>query len=161
MRSLPYPAHVNERAARLTAAFVVAALLLAGLTGGAWLLPLLALGFVLRATVGPRFSPLARLAAALAARLFPPRPVAAAPKRFAQGIGATVLTAAAALAYDRHAPAAWALAGVVVLFATLEATVGFCMGCWIYGRLQRHGLLGPAVCVDCAPTESAVSGGHV
>jgi hypothetical protein len=161
MRSLPYPARVNERAARLTAAFVAAALLLAGLTDSAWLLPVLALGFVLRVTVGPRFSPLARLAAALAARLLPLRPVAAAPKRFAQGIGAVVLTPAAVFAFGGYAQAAWVLAGVVALFATLEAALGFCMGCWIYGRLQLSGVLGPAVCVDCGPVRSSRSAAHV
>ncbi len=151
MRSLPYPARVNERAARLTAAFVAVILLLAGLTGSAWLLPVLALGFVLRVTVGPRYSPLARLAAALAARFWTARPVAAAAKRFAQAIGAVVLTTASTLVYGGYAETAWALAGIVALFATLEATLGFCVGCWIYGRLQRNGWLGPAVCVDCAP----------
>jgi Domain of unknown function (DUF4395) len=151
MRSRNYPAQLNERAARLTAAFVAVALLLAGLTGSVWLLPVLALGFVLRATAGPRFSPLARLAAALALRFWPVRPVAAAPKRFAQGIGAAVLASASLLAYGGYAATAWGLAGVVALLATLEATLGFCMGCWIYGRLQRNGWLGPAVCVDCAP----------
>lgn len=151
MRSREYPDRLNERAARLTAGFVAVALLLAGLTGSVWLLPVLALGFVLRATVGPRFSPLARLAAVLAQRFWPARPVAAAPKRFAQGLGAAALTSASALAYAGYGATAWGLAGVVALFATLEATLGFCMGCWIYGRLQRNGWLGPAVCVDCAP----------
>ena len=155
MRSLPYPARVNERAARLTAAFVAAILLLAGITGSAWLLPVLTLGFLLRVTVGPRYSPLARLAAALAARFWTAHPVAAAAKRFAQGIGALVLTTASALVYGGYAETAWALAGMVALFATLEATLGFCVGCWIYGRLQRNGWLGPAVCVDCAPARTA------
>ncbi len=154
--SLPsYPLQVNERAARLTAAFVATALLLAGLTRSPWLLPILALGFVLRVTLGPRFSLLSRLAAALAARLFPPRPVSAAPKRFAQGFGATLLAVAATLAYLGSPRLAWDVAGVVALFATLEAALGFCAGCWIYGRLQSNGFLGPEVCVDCGPRKGA------
>jgi hypothetical protein len=155
MRFQPYPIRLNERAIRTNAAFVAVALLLAGLGGQTWLLPVLALGFVVRATVGPRFSPLARLASALAARIFAARPVTAAPKRFAQGIGAVVLTTAATLAYSGHAQAAWALAGMVAILASLEAGLGFCTGCWIYSRLQQAGILGPAVCVDCAPTRAA------
>jgi hypothetical protein len=155
MRSVLYPTHVNERAARLNAVFVVAVVVLAWLTGSVWALPLLALGFVLRVTLGPRFSPLGRLAATLATRLWPVRAVPAAPKRFAQAIGALILTTACVLAYGGRTRAAWVVAGVVAVFATLEAALGFCMGCWVYGRLQVSGLLGPAVCVDCAPTKSA------
>jgi hypothetical protein len=154
MRSMRFPTQLNERAARLNAAFVVATILPAWLTSSTWILPLLALGFVLRATLGPRFSPLGRAASALAARLWPTHVVAAAPKRFAQGIGAVCLTAAALLAFTGHAPTGWALAGVVAVFATLEAALGFCMGCWIYGRLQATGLFGPAVCIDCGPIKA-------
>ena len=154
MRSTRYPAQLNERAARITAGFVVALLASAWIARASWLLPLLALGFVVRASLGPRYSPLARLAAALATQLGPPRPVPAAPKRFAQGIGAVVLTLASGLAYGGSTRPAWALAGMLVVFASLEAVLGFCAGCWIFGRLQRLGVLGPAVCVDCAPARA-------
>jgi hypothetical protein len=49
---------------------------------------------------------------------------------------------------------AWLLVALVVLFATLEAALGFCMGCWIYARLQRRGLVPADACTDCAPLES-------
>lgn len=148
-----YPATVDERAARVSAALVGLTIGLAWVVHATWLVPLLALGFILRAAFGPRYSPLGRLAAALAARLQAARLVASAPKRFAQGIGATCLTAASALWVTGFETAAWILAALVAVFATLEAGAGFCMGCWIYGRLQASGLIGPAVCVDCGPAE--------
>ncbi len=42
-----------------------------------------------------------------------------------------------------------------VIFATLEAAVPFCMGCWVYGRLQAAGVFPADACVDCAPQGSA------
>ena len=35
--------------------------------------------------------------------------------------------------------------------ATLEASLAFCMGCWIYARLQALGLIAADACTDCAP----------
>ena len=34
--------------------------------------------------------------------------------------------------------------------ALAEAALGFCLGCWMYGRLQRVGLIPDDACVDCA-----------
>ena len=81
MKQAPCPRTVNERAARPTAALVAAAIALAWLTSSPWILPLLALGFVLRVTAGPRYSPLARAASAPAARFWAPHLVVSAPKR--------------------------------------------------------------------------------
>lgn len=150
MTLFSFPSHVNERAARLVATGVVLALAAALLFGFAWLVPLLALGFLLRVGWGPKVSPLARVAVAVAAR-FPSRSVAGAPKRFAQGIGATFSLAASALLFTGHPGAGWRLAGVLLFFATLEATAGFCAGCFAYARLQAWGLFPPDACVDCAP----------
>ena len=44
------------------------------------------------------------------------------------------------------------LAGCVVLVTAdrrLEAFAGFCLGCWIFGRLQRAGLIPADVCEAC------------
>jgi hypothetical protein len=157
MNNPAYPATVNEGAARVSAALVGLTIGLAWVVRGTWLLPLLALGFILRAAFGPRYSLIGRLAAALALRLQAPqapRLVASAPKRFAQVIGATCLTIASVLWVIGFEPAAWILAALVTVFATLEAGAGFCLGCWIYGRLQASGLIGPAVCVDCGRAQS-------
>lgn len=151
MAFFSFPTQINEHAARLVAGTVA----LAGATslalGLRWVVPVLALGFLLRVSWGPRFSPLARAAMTLAPRLWAPVPVFGAPKRFAQGVGAVFTVTASALLFTGHPTAGWALIGTLVVFATLEAAFAFCMGCWVYGRLQAAGLLPPDACVDCAP----------
>ncbi|MBS2021789.1 MAG: DUF4395 domain-containing protein [Deltaproteobacteria bacterium] len=155
MSVFSFPAQVNERAARLVAA-VVAVSLAGALVGRvAWLVPLMAVGFVLRVGWGPAFSPLARGAVALASFLWAPRPVFGKPKRFAQAIGAVCTLGASALLFAGQGLAAWSLVGLVVVFALLEASLGFCAGCWLYARLQALGVFGADVCVDCAPTPRA------
>lgn len=153
-----FPLRVNEVAARLVAGSVAALLSLALLLGQPALVSLLALGFLVRVSVGPRYSLLSRVAQRLATR-WPARPVAGAPKRFAQGIGALFLLSASAL-FVLGAPAAgWGLAGAVLLFATLEAGLGFCAGCFVYAHLQRAGLLPVEACVDCVRDESSLRPG--
>jgi hypothetical protein len=154
MSLFSFPSQVNERAARLVASGVVITLAAALLFGAAWLVPLLALGFLLRVGWGPKASPLARIAVAAAGR-FEARLVSGAPKRFAQGIGASFSLAASALLFTGHPRAGWILAGVLLFFATLEAVLGFCAGCFAYARLQAWGLLPPDACVDCAPRASS------
>jgi hypothetical protein len=149
MSLFSFPAQVNERAARLVAATVAVGFVAAFLTKTWWVAPLLGVGFLLRFGWGPKVSPLARAAMALAAKLGPAKPVAGPPKRFAQGVGAACSLVATALFLSGFATAAWAVVGLVVVFATLEATVAFCMGCWVYGHLQAAGVFPPDACVDC------------
>lgn len=151
MSLFSFPSQVNEYAARIVAG-TVATLLLVGVVAGApQIIPVLALGFLLRVGWGPRFSPLAQLATRLAPRVWTPKPVSGPPKRFAQGIGAVFTLSATALWLTGHVTAAWAFAGIIVVFATLEAAVPFCMGCWVYGQLQGAGIFAADVCVDCGP----------
>ncbi len=145
-----FPGTVNERAARLVGAGVATMLLAAILTGSSWAIPVIALGFALRVVWGPRFSPLGRAAVAVAKRAFEVVPTSGAPKQFAQAIGLTCTVAATALFAADLPTAAWAICGMVVVFATLEASLGFCAGCWMFGQLQRLGVFPPDVCVDCA-----------
>ncbi|MET1065820.1 MAG: DUF4395 domain-containing protein [Arthrobacter sp.] len=145
-----FPNPVNEYAARITAGLVV--LLAAGtlLTGTGWGLAVLASGFWLRVLFGPRISPLALLSVkVLTPLLGKTRYVPGPPKRFAQGIGAAMSTAAAILLALGMAPAAWILLGVLIAAASLEAFAGFCLGCAIFGFLQRRGLIPEDVCEAC------------
>lgn len=145
-----FPNPVNEYAARITAGLVV---LLAGatlLSGTGWGLVLIAGGFWLRVLFGPRFSPLALLSVkVLAPRLGRVRLVPGPPKRFAQGMGAVVSTAALILFAAGAAPAAWIVLAVLIAAASLEAFAGFCLGCVIFGLLQRRGLIPEDVCEAC------------
>lgn len=146
-----FPREVNEKAARTVAAGVVVLAVLALATGWAWLPALMAVGFALRVAAGPRLSPLGRLASGvIAPRLGSPVPTAGAPKRFAQSIGLAFTTAAALawIAFGAHTTGV-VLLSVLLIFAILEAGVGFCAGCYVFGHLMRWGVIPPETCEAC------------
>jgi hypothetical protein len=60
-----------------------------------------------------------------------------------------VSTTALALFAAGAAPAAWTVLGVLIVAASLEAFAGFCLGCVIFGFLQRRGLIPQEVCEAC------------
>ncbi len=65
-----------------------------------------------------------------------------APHRFAQGIGAAFLLASSIVFFFVHAPVAgWTLDLIVFVLSTINFTVGFCAGCFVYYHLGRFGLL--------------------
>ena len=145
-----FPNPVNEYAARVTAALVVLLAAVTALSGSGWGLLAIAIGFWLRLLFGPRISPLALLSVKLITpRLGKVKLVPGPPKRFAQGIGAAVSTAALLLFAAGAAPAAWILLGILVVAASLEAFAGFCLGCTIFGFLQRRGVIPEDVCEAC------------
>jgi len=148
-----FPDEVNERAARVVAGCVVVLIGLAALTQTAWLLPILAGGFFLRWGFGARFSPLARTATWLAPKVAEVKLVPGPPKRFAQAVGATCLALASVSLYLGFVRVGWAVAAMVLVFAALESSIGFCMGCWVYRWLIRAGLVAPDRCERCAPTQ--------
>lgn len=146
-----FPDVVNEKAARVVAGGVVVMTVTVLATGWTPVLVVLSFGFLARVLSGPRFSPLGLVATRVVApRLGPARLVAGPPKRFAQGIGLTVTGAALVLGSMRHDwVAADALLAVLLIFASLEAGVGLCAGCWLFARLARAGLLPESVCAEC------------
>jgi len=149
-RVFAFPNPVNEYAARSTAGVVVVLALAALITGQGWGLLLIAGGFALRLLFGPRISPAALLSVKVLAPLFgPPKLVPGPPKRFAQGIGTVVSGAAAVLFFAGVPAAAWALAAVLIVAASLEAFAGLCLGCLIFGLLQRRGVIPESVCEAC------------
>ena len=66
-----------------------------------------------------------------------------APHRFAQGVGAAFLVAATLTLFALPTLPAigWTLDLIVFALATLNLTVGFCAGCFVYFHLGRLGLL--------------------
>ncbi|TNB71507.1 DUF4395 domain-containing protein [Arthrobacter sp. BB-1] len=145
-----FPNPVNEYAARVTAGLVVLLAVVTAASGSAWGLLALAAGFWLRVLFGPRVSPLALLSVKIITpRLGRVKLVPGPPKRFAQGIGAAVSTTALVLFLAGAAPAAWAVLGILIVAASLEAFAGFCLGCVIFGFLQRRGLIPEDVCEAC------------
>ena len=152
MAFFDFPNPVNDKAARTVATGVVALGVLTLATGWWWLLVPLALGFLGRVLAGPRLSPLGWLAMRVVGpRLGEPVLTPGPPKRFAQAIGLafSTTTAVLALVLDLHLAAA-AVLGVLVLFATLEAALGFCAGCWAFGHLMRLGVVPEETCEACA-----------
>jgi len=149
--SFPHP--VNEISARTVAAGVAGLATLTVATRQRWLLVPLAYGFVARALTGPTLSPLGQVATRVVTPRLPiePKYVAGPPKRFAQTIGAGFSLAALLLAFGFRRPtAAYALVGVLGLFATLEAACGLCVGCKAFAVLMRLGIIPEDVCADCA-----------
>jgi Domain of unknown function (DUF4395) len=146
-----FPNVVNEKAARSVAGGVVLLCVTYLLTGFVWILPLLAVGFLLRAASGPRFSPLGRLAVhVVAPRFGAAKMVPGPPKRFAQGIGATLSTAAVIASFAfQSSGTAWVLVAMIAVAASLEAFVGFCLGCTIFAQLMKHGVIRADACEDC------------
>jgi hypothetical protein len=148
---LSFPNPVNDKAARVVAGVVLATVVVVLLTTWYWLLIPLACGFWARVLTGPRLSPLGWVAQnVVAPRLGEKRPVAGPPKRFAQGIGAVMSTAALILAFAVSHQAA---DGVLIAFlpaAALESIFGYCLGCKIFGLLMRFGLVPESVCAECA-----------
>ena len=153
MRKLfAFPNPVNEVSARLVAGGVVL-LTLAILVGGqTWAIGLLAYGFVARVLTGPTLSPLGQFVTRVLtpALPFPEKLTPGPPKRFAQGIGATLSVAALVswAAFD-NITVAYVLVTMILVAASLEAFLGFCLGCRIFAVLMRVGLIPEHACAEC------------
>jgi hypothetical protein len=149
---LPFPHPVNELSARLVAGGVVIMTVAAIAFDQPWVIIPIAYGFVARVLTGPTLSPLGLLVTRVITPRLPLRQkfVAGPPKRFAQGIGAT-LSLSALVAYFGFgsAGAAYVLLGAVAVAATLESVFAFCLGCAIFGLLMRRGLIPDEVCARC------------
>jgi hypothetical protein len=152
MKLFAFPNPVNEVSARLVAAGVVALSVTLLVFDLPWLLLPLAYGFVARVLTGPTLSPLGQVVTRIVTPALPfaPRPVAGPPKRFAQGIGATLSVAALVLHFGfGMTGAAYLLVGLIVVAASLESIVGFCLGCAVFGLLMRSGAIPDDVCERC------------
>lgn len=147
-----FPNPVNEKAARTVAAFVLAMCLATIAWGQGWLLIPMAAGFWLRASTGPRISPLALLATRVVApRLGEPKLVSGPPKRFAQAMGVAFSTTALVLwfATSFHT-AALVVTGLLAAAAFLESALAVCLGCQAFAMLMRVGVIPEEVCAACA-----------
>ena len=150
-RVFGFPNPVNERSARWVATGVVLQALLFLIVRQGWVLIPLAYGFTARVLTGPKLSPLGQLSTRVLTPMmkgegrFVPGP----PKRFAQGVG-LVFSVGASIAWlsGAHTVAIVLIAGLTVA-ASLEAFVGYCLGCVIFGQLMKIGVIPESVCEDC------------
>jgi hypothetical protein len=137
---VPSESPVDPRGQRFAAVVTTVVLAVVLLTGSAWLAAAQAIVFALGAFVGMRYSPYSVLyRVAVAPRLAPPAErEAAAPVRFAQGVGfafAALATVGFAAGWTVFALVATACA---LAAAALNAAFGICLGCEIYLRLPHR-----------------------
>ena len=150
-RLFSFPNPVNETSARLVAAGVVAQAVAFLAFHQWWLLVPLTFGFLARVFSGPRFSPLGQLVT----RVVTPRIhadhkfVAGPPKRFAQGVGLLFSGSALIAWLAGFHTAGTVLIALLVLAATLESAFAVCLGCIVFSRLMRWGVIPTSVCEDC------------
>lgn len=146
-----FPNPVNDYAARSTAGLVVALAVVTVVVNQWWLYALLAIGFGLRVAGGPKYSPFGRLAVhVIVPKIWKKEKlVPGPPKRFAQTIGFVLSTVALVLSLTGFGLAAQIAIGFLIIAATLESVFGFCLGCTIFGFLQRAGVIPETVCEAC------------
>ncbi len=131
-------ATLDPRGPRFAAAITCVVLVVVLVTGSPWLALAQAVVFVVGAS-SARHTPYALLYRWLVApRLAPPaQREAAAPVRFAQGVGA-LFAATATVGYLAQATVLGQLAAAFALVAAfLNAAFGFCLGCEVYLLLRR------------------------
>jgi hypothetical protein len=147
-----FPNPVNEVSARLVATGVVLMGATTIVLDLRWMTLVLAYGFVARVLSGPTLSPLGQLVTRVVTPRLPveARFVPGPPKRFAQGIGAAFTLTAVILTYGYgHFDAAQVVLGLLVVAASLEAFVGYCLGCKAFALLMRAGVIPSSVCESC------------
>ena len=147
-----FPNPVNEVSARLVAGGVVVLSVLTLALDQRWLIVVLAYGFVARVLTGPTLSPLGQLSTRVLTPALPlaPKLVPGPPKRFAQGIGATLSVGALVLAFGfGQTGAAYVLVAMIIVAATLESVFAICLGCKMFAVLMRIGIIPESVCERC------------
>ena len=153
-----FPELINEVAARLVAigvlvlSSVVLFLLIDKNNYVLIFLSILIYGFLARVSSGPKISPLALFVTKLIVpRLnFKEKLVPGPPKRFAQGIGLIFSLFTAITFVVNLNSISILLISILILFAALEAFIGFCAGCKVFKLLINIGLIPNNVCDKCS-----------
>ncbi len=148
-----FPETVNEVAARFTASVVAFTAFVAVVFNLHFLIFFLIYGFLARVLTGPSLSPLAQVATKIVAKSLTryAKYSPGKPKRFAQSIGLVVTSLVGVLYYGFGLNDVGNLfLTVLIVFATMEASLGICVGCLIYRNLIKFHILKETVCVDCA-----------
>lgn len=97
---------------------------------------LLALDFIIRGFLLPKYSPLAKLAKGLVIFLkLGQQLVDSGPKIFAARIGVLFTISGTVLYLLGNITGATIVAGILLVCAGLEAFFNFCLGCWMYSLL--------------------------
>ena len=153
-----FPELINEVSARLVAIGVLALssvvlyLLIDNNNYVLIFLSILIYGFLARVSSGPKISPLALFVTKLLVpRLnFKEKLVPGPPKRFAQVIGLIFSLSTAITFLINLNSISIILISTLILFAALEAFIGFCAGCKVFKLLMNIGLIPNDVCEKCS-----------
>jgi hypothetical protein len=150
-----FPEVVNENAARLVASIICCLAVIAILHPAIYtILPLL-YGFTARVLYGPDYSPAAQFVLKAVIPLFKieNRPTPGAPKRFAQFIG-FLFTLTAAILFSLNLILEFQIVlSILVFFAFLESSLGFCAGCFVFSYLIKWGFVPQEICERCSNLE--------
>ena len=127
--------YMDEHVARLIALQVINIIVLVFVNHRTYLIYILTLDFAIRAfTYWP--SPLAFVAKSFLSVLnIQPKPVFAAPKKFAAGVGFAISFSISLLLLFDFYDTAYLISGILVFFALLEAFFKICAGCYLYNWL--------------------------
>jgi len=118
--------------ASLLVALLVSARTAAIITG------ILALDFIIRAFIRPKYSPVATIARGIVSGLNLPRKmVDDAPKVFAARIGVLFTVVTTILYAANLVFAGSAVLVILLLCASLESFLSFCLGCWMYSLFPK------------------------
>ena len=150
MKVLNIPKHVNGTVVRIVAGQVFLLSISILLTGSSLLIIIMAMDFLIRTLGYSGFSPLSQAGAFLAKRLrLKKKIIFFKPKRFAALIGFSLSLSALILLTAGQTHIALGFISVLGVFSFLEAFLGFCAGCKIYGFLITRGLISSRNCPDC------------
>jgi hypothetical protein len=128
---------VNENRVRITAFFVLLMAIFYLFVNNWFVIAFLLTDFFLRIFDLSSYSPLAVLSGFVVKHLgIKNKPVDRAPKRFAAIVGFVFLALILITLLTHFVLTSQVLAVVVLAFASLEAFVGFCAGCYAYSLLR-------------------------
>lgn len=124
--------YTDEQVVRIIAAQIVVITLLSLVFQLYLILIFLAIDFILRAfSILP--SPLAFIAKFISHRFkLEPKPIFAAPKKFASGIGLVFALTTAFLIYFEYFEISYIVGSILIFFAFLESALKICVGCYVY-----------------------------
>ncbi len=127
-----HESRINENVVRIVAAQVLVFSILTVITGWAVLPLYLSIDFFLRAFTGVK-PPFAWVGQQIAKSLkLEVKPIYAAPKKFAAGIGFVFSVAISVLLLSGLINTAKVVAGILVVFSGLESIFSICAGCYVY-----------------------------
>ena len=146
-----YPQIVDNSVVRIVALFVFTIGALNLFVQSELVTAFLLFGFFTRAVWAHRVDPIAKLTHSWICPKANVRfvPAAGIPKRFAQAIGTVCCIGILVSGAFGNTTLSTSIAAMLVLFAGLEAFLGFCVGCWIFQQLMRLGLVPQKTCEAC------------